>query len=102
VVAERSGGGRPLAAVRRAAFVPEQRVPRAPERGAVAGGAVRLPTLAKREPVGTGRLPAAGKIGRPAAVPSAGRHGVGSLLLRRPVELARARGQGAVCLRAQA
>jgi len=93
--------GARLTAVRRAVFVAEQGVPEALEWDGADAGAVHVLALAKREPVGTGRLLPTGKIGRLAVLPSARRHGVGSLLLSRLVELARARGQGGVYLHAQ-
>ncbi len=90
-----------LAAIRRAVFVAEQGIPEALEWDDADPGAVHVLALLKREPVGTGRLLPAGKIGRLAVLPCARRHGVGSLLLRRLVALARERGQDVVHLHAQ-
>jgi GNAT superfamily N-acetyltransferase len=101
VIAGRVGGDGPLAVSRRAVLIPEQRVPQSPEWHGAGSGAVQPLALAKREPVDTGRPPAAGKIARLAAVPPVRRRGAGSLLLRRPGELARVRGEGAVGLHAQ-
>ena len=100
-VCDWAGADAPLTAVRRAVFVEEQGIPEALEWDGADPGAVHVLALTKREPVGTGRLLATGKIGRLAVLPSARRHGVGSLMLRRLVELARARGQGGVYLHAQ-
>lgn len=94
--------GETLAAVRRAVFCAEQGIPEALEWDGADPGAVHVLALTKREPVGTGRLLPTGKIGRLAVLASARRHGVGSLVLRRLVELARARGLGGVYLHAQA
>ncbi len=90
-----------LMAVRRAVFVEEQGIPEAIEWDDADAGAVHVLALTKREPVGTGRLLPTGKIGRLAVLPSYRGCGVGSLVLRRLVELARLRGQGAVYLHAQ-
>lgn len=91
-----------LAAVRRAVFCAEQGISEALEWDGADPGAVHVLALTKREPVGTGRLLPTGKIGRLAVLASFRRHGVGSLVLRRLVELARARGLGGVYLHAQA
>jgi predicted GNAT family N-acyltransferase len=101
VVTDWASGAGPLTAIRRTVFVEEQGVPAALEWDGADPGALHVLALAKREPVGTGRLLPTGKIGRLAVLPCARRHGVGSLLLRRLVELARARGQGGVYLHAQ-
>jgi predicted GNAT family N-acyltransferase len=101
LVTDWARGAVPMTAIRRAVFVEEQGIPETLEWDGADPGAVHVLALAKREPVGTGRVLATGKIGRLAVLPSARRHGVGSLLLRRLVELARARGQGSVYLHAQ-
>ncbi len=91
-----------LAAVRRAVFCAEQGIAEALEWDGADPGAVHVLALTKREPVGTGRLLPTGKIGRLAVLASFRRHGVGSLVLRRLVELARTRGLSGVYLHAQA
>jgi predicted GNAT family N-acyltransferase len=100
-VCDWAGAAVPLTAVRRAVFVEEQGIPEAMEWDGADPGAVHVLALTKREPVGTGRLLAPGKIGRLAVIPSCRRHGVGSLVLGRLVELARARGLEGVYLHAQ-
>jgi predicted GNAT family N-acyltransferase len=102
VVCDWAGGGEPLAAIRRAVFVAEQGIAEALEWDGADPGAVHVLALTKREPVGTGRLLPTGKIGRLAVLAPWRRRGVGSLVLRRLVELARARGLGDVYLHAQA
>jgi predicted GNAT family N-acyltransferase len=94
--------GETLATVRRAVFCAEQGIAEALEWDGADPGAVHVLALTKREPVGTGRLLPTGKIGRLAVLAPWRRHGVGSLVLRRLVELARARGLGGVYLHAQA
>lgn len=101
VVSDWASGGERMAAIRRAVFVAEQGIPEALEWDGADPGAVHVLALAKREPVGTGRLLATGKIGRLAVLPSARGRGAGGLMLRRLVELARARGLGGVYLHAQ-
>jgi len=102
VVCDWAGRAEALAAVRRAVFCAEQGIPEALEWDGADPGAVHVLALTKREPVGTGRLLPTGKIGRLAVLASFRRHGVGSLVLRRLVELARTRGLGSVYLHAQA
>jgi predicted GNAT family N-acyltransferase len=91
-----------LAAVRRAVFVEEQGIPAAIEWDGADPGAVHVLALTKRDPVGTGRLLATGKIGRLAVLPSHRRCGVGRRMLAKLIELARARGLRSVYLHAQA
>jgi len=102
VVCDWASEGASLAAIRRAVFCAEQGIPEALEWDGADPGAVHVLALTKREPVGTGRLLPTGKIGRLAVLASFRRHGVGSLLLSRLVELARARGLRSVYLHAQA
>lgn len=91
-----------LRRVREAVFVDEQRVPIELEVDADDPRAVHaLARDADRNPIGTGRLTADGRIGRMAVLgPWRGR-GVGDALLRTLVECARERGFAAVTLSAQ-
>ncbi len=90
-----------LIAVRRAVFVREQGIPEKDEWDAADRGATHVLVRLNRDPVGTGRLEATGKIGRLAVLGTARRLGIGSLMLRHLVELARGRGLDAVHLNAQ-
>ncbi|HUO79638.1 MAG TPA: GNAT family N-acetyltransferase [Steroidobacteraceae bacterium] len=93
--------GARLRPIREQVFVIEQGVPAALEWDGADPGAVHVLALTKREPVGTGRLLPTGKIGRLAVLAAFRGHGVGSLVLRRLVELARRRGLSGVYLHAQ-
>ncbi|HXQ30861.1 MAG TPA: GNAT family N-acetyltransferase [Steroidobacteraceae bacterium] len=93
--------GAELAAIRRAVFCIEQGIAEADEWDGADCDAAHVLARLKRDPVGTGRLLATGKIGRLAVLDSARRLGIGRLMLRRLVELARARGLDGVYLHAQ-
>ena len=93
---------RDLIRVRRAVFCEEQGIAEADEWDDEDAGATHVLVTLNREPVGTGRLLATGKIGRLAVLGSARRRGIGGLMLRRLVELGRARGLDGVYLHAQA
>lgn len=87
--------------IRNRVFVLEQGVPESIESDGLDPECTHVLALANRDPVGTGRLLPAGKIGRLAVLPASRRHGVGSRMLRRLVELARERGLTSVYLHAQ-
>ena len=101
VVTDWATDGARLAAVRRAVFVREQGIPEALELDAADASAVHVLAIAKREPVGTGRLLPSGKIGRLAVLPTHRRFGVGGRMRGRLIELARERGITCVYLHAQ-
>jgi predicted GNAT family N-acyltransferase len=90
-----------LRRVRMAVFVLEQGIPEADEWDSADSAAAHVLVRLNRDPVGTGRLEATGKIGRLAVVPTARGLGIGSLLLKRLVGIARQRGLDAVFLNAQ-
>jgi len=94
--------GRELAAVRRAVFVEEQGIAESDEWDAADALAQHVLVTLNREPVGTGRLLATGKIGRLAVLKRLRGRGIGSLLLKRLVALGRDRGLDGVYLHAQA
>ncbi len=92
--------------VRRAVFIEEQRIPEHEEWDDVDPVAThvlayRPSAAAKRELVGTGRLEPTGKIGRVAVLPQYRGTGAGLAIMRRLVDLARARGFTEVYLNAQ-
>lgn len=91
-----------LAAVRRAVFIEEQRVPEALEWDA--DDAPSLHALAVSEvggPIGTARLLPDGHIGRMAVLREWRSRGVGGALLTAMIEAARVRGHARVLLNAQ-
>ena len=92
-----------LMAVRKTVFVEEQGVPEALERdGKDAAAEHFLATAGGRGVVGTARLLADGQIGRVAVLPDERRTGIGRRLLDAALAGARARGDRAVWLNAQA
>ena len=95
----RDGGA--IGAIRRAVFVLEQGVPEELEWDGEDARCTHVLAFLNRDPVGTGRLLATGKIGRLAVVAGARRHGVGRRMLQRLVELAREQGLTRVYLHAQ-
>lgn len=90
-----------LQAVRRRVFVDEQAVPESEEWDEVDPVCLHLLVQRNREPVGTGRLAADGKIGRIAVLSEFRGRGVGAEILRRLLQEARARGLPEVYLHAQ-
>lgn len=90
-----------LIAVRLAVFVIEQGIPEADEWDGADGGASHVLARLNRDPVGTGRLEATGKIGRLAVLKAARGLGIGGLILTRLLELAQRRGLDEVFLNAQ-
>jgi predicted GNAT family N-acyltransferase len=81
-----------LQRIRRTVFIEEQQVPESDEWDD--DDAVSSHVLARlnREPVGTGRLNPAGKIGRIAVIAGARGRGIGALILRYLLDEARRRG----------
>jgi predicted GNAT family N-acyltransferase len=90
-----------LAVIRRTVFVEEQQVPQDLEWDGQDERCAHVLALVNRDPVGTGRLMPTGKIGRLAVLAASRRHGIGSRMLLRLVELARERGLSEVYLHAQ-
>jgi predicted GNAT family N-acyltransferase len=90
-----------LQQVRRRVFVLEQRVPEAEEWDDDDAVAAHVLATRNREPVGTGRLTPAGKIGRLAVLSEFRGKGVGSRILRMLVHEAVHRGLSEAVLHAQ-
>jgi len=94
--------GRPaLERIRREVFVREQGIPESAEWDDEDATSVHVLATLNREPVGTGRLNRAGKIGRIAVLPGLRGRGIGTLILGRLVEEARRLGIREPCLHAQ-
>jgi len=90
-----------LERVRREVFVREQGIPESDEWDDEDATSVHILATLNREPVGTGRLNRAGKIGRIAVLPGLRGRGIGSLILDRLLEEARRLGIREPCLHAQ-
>jgi predicted GNAT family N-acyltransferase len=90
-----------LQPVRREVFVTEQRVPEAEEWDDDDQVCVHVLALQNREPVGTGRISPAGKIGRLAVLSEFRGRGIGDRILLTLIEQARHRGLAEVTLNAQ-
>jgi len=90
-----------LQPVRREVFVTEQRVPEAEEWDDDDQVCVHVLALRNREPVGTGRISPAGKIGRLAVLSEFRGRGIGDRILLTLIEQARHRGLAEVTLNAQ-
>ncbi|HSF77308.1 MAG TPA: GNAT family N-acetyltransferase [Steroidobacteraceae bacterium] len=90
-----------LQPVRREVFVTEQRVPEAEEWDDDDEVCVHVLALRNREPVGTGRISPAGKIGRLAVLSEFRGRGIGDRILLMLIEQARHRGLAEVTLNAQ-
>lgn len=90
-----------LQPVRREVFVIEQRVPEAEEWDDDDQVCVHVLALRNREPVGTGRISPAGKIGRLAVLSEFRGRGIGDRILLMLIEQARHRGLAEVTLNAQ-
>lgn len=90
-----------LQPVRREVFVIEQRVPEAEEWDDDDQVCVHVLALRNREPVGTGRISPAGKIGRLAVLSEFRGRGIGDRILLTLIEQARHRGLAEVTLNAQ-
>lgn len=81
-----------LERIRREVFVREQGIPDSDEWDGEDATSVHVLATLNRDPVGTGRLNAAGKIGRIAVMSGLRGRGIGTLILRRLLEEARNRG----------
>ncbi len=81
-----------LSQIRREVFIREQEVPDSDEWDDDDGVSVHVLARLNREPVGTGRLNPAGKIGRIAVIAGLRGRGIGALILRRLLEAARDHG----------
>ena len=81
-----------LAQIRREVFIQEQKVPDSDEWDDDDVVSVHALARLNREPVGTGRLNPAGKIGRIAVIAGLRGRGIGALILRRLLEAARDHG----------
>jgi predicted GNAT family N-acyltransferase len=81
-----------LARIRREVFIQEQKVPESDEWDDDDALSVHALAHLNREPVGTGRLNPAGKIGRIAVIAGLRGRGIGALILRRLLEAAHDRG----------
>ena len=90
-----------LQPVRREVFVIEQRVPEAEEWDDDDQVCVHVLALRNREPVGTGRISPAGKIGRLAVLSEFRGRGIGDRILLMLIEQARHRGLAEVVLNTQ-
>lgn len=78
-----------LERIRRTVFIREQAIPEPDEWDGEDAGSVHVLARLNREPVGTGRLNAAGKIGRIAVLAGQRGRGIGTLILRRLLDEAR-------------
>ncbi|MGH8130390.1 MAG: GNAT family N-acetyltransferase [Steroidobacteraceae bacterium] len=78
-----------LERIRREVFIQEQKVPESDEWDEDDAVSVYVLASLNREPVGTGRLNPAGKIGRIAVIAGLRGRGIGALILRRLLEAAR-------------
>ncbi|MGQ0430361.1 MAG: GNAT family N-acetyltransferase [Gammaproteobacteria bacterium] len=90
-----------LQKIRLEVFVVEQQVPESEEWDADDAVSVHALATLNREPVGTGRLNPAGKIGRIAVVAGVRGRGIGTTILRRLLEEALRRGIRGPYLHAQ-
>lgn len=96
-----AAGRRDLERIRRAVFVHEQGIPESDEWDAEDATSVHVLATLNREPVGTGRLNPAGKIGRIAVLPGLRGRGIGSMILDALLHEARRLGIREPCLHAQ-
>jgi predicted GNAT family N-acyltransferase len=78
-----------LERIRRKVFVEEQKIPESEEFDAEDAACVHVLARLNRDPVGTGRLNAAGKIARIAVVAGHRGRGIGTQVLRRLLDEAR-------------
>lgn len=101
VVADWSADRRDLERIRRAVFVEEQAIPEKDEWDDEDAGSVHVLALLNRDPVGTGRLNRAGKIGRIAVIAGHRGRGIGTQILLRLLDEARRLGIREPCLHAQ-
>ena len=89
VVADWAADRRELERIRRAVFIEEQKIPEPDEWDGEDAGSVHILVRLNRDPVGTGRLNAAGKIGRIAVLAGQRGRGIGTLILSRLLDEAR-------------
>jgi predicted GNAT family N-acyltransferase len=89
VVADWGADRAALERIRRTVFIEEQGIPPPDEWDGEDAGSVHVLARLNRDPVGTGRLNAAGKIGRIAVLAGRRGHGIGTQILRRLLEEAR-------------
>jgi predicted GNAT family N-acyltransferase len=78
-----------LERIRRQVFIEEQQIPESGEWDGEDEASVHVLARLNRDPVGTGRLNGAGKIGRIAVLAGLRGRGIGTLILRRLVDEAR-------------
>jgi predicted GNAT family N-acyltransferase len=90
--ADRSADRRAIESIRRGVFVEEQEIPEKDEFDADDACSVHVLARLNRDPVGTGRLNPAGKIGRIAVVAGRRGQGIGSQILRDLLDAARQAG----------
>lgn len=90
-----------LALIRRRVFIEEQGVPEALEWDDRDDSASHFLACVNRQAIGTARLLKNGHIGRMAVLPEWRNQGIGSALLARAIETAKARGDDEVFLDAQ-
>jgi predicted GNAT family N-acyltransferase len=81
-----------LQRIRRSVFIEEQKVPESEEWDDDDAVSVHVLARLNREPVGTGRLNPAGKIGRIAVIAGARGRGIGAVILRRLLDEAHRKG----------
>ena len=90
-----------IESVRRRVFIEEQGIPEIDEWDDDDPVSIHVLATLKRDPVGTGRLNLAGKIGRIAVIPGLRGRGAGAEILRRLLQEARRRGIAEPHLHAQ-
>jgi predicted GNAT family N-acyltransferase len=90
-----------LERIRRRVFVEEQGIPEGDEWDGEDPASVHVLARLNRDPVGTGRLNRAGKIGRIAVLAGLRGRGIGTQILRRLLDEARRLGIREPCLHAQ-
>jgi predicted GNAT family N-acyltransferase len=90
-----------LERIRREVFVREQGIPESAEWDPEDATSVHVLATLNRDPVGTGRLSPAGKIGRIAVLPAQRGRGIGTMILRSLLHEARRLGIREPCLHAQ-
>ena len=89
VLADWRADGPVLERIRRTVFIEEQSVPEPDEWDGEDEASVHVIARLNRDPVGTGRLNPAGKIGRIAVLAGLRGRGIGTLILRRLLDEAR-------------
>ena len=87
--------------IRREVFICEQKIPESDEWDGEDAASVHVLATLNREPVGTGRLNPAGKIGRIAVMSGLRGRGIGTQILRCLLREARRQGIRRTCLHAQ-